>query len=127
MKSINIFNVLLSLFGLSLVAVVVIPEMAGAATLIGTLGTVNSFITGLTRIVISLAIVVFFWGLVVYLMNVGDSEKRKEGIHIMIWGVVAIFVMVSVWGIVELLQGTFSVQNKDPIIPNAIQLGNLRN
>ena len=97
------------------------PAIAGAVTIIETLNLVNTVINLLVPIIISIALVVFFWGLVQLLMNIG--EDRKKAINLMIWGVVAIFVMVSIWGIIRLLQNTFKVNNQDPILPNAIQLG----
>jgi hypothetical protein len=42
----------------------------------------------------------------------------------MIMGTMAIFVMVSVWGIVRVLQQTFQVDNAKPIVPDMIERGN---
>lgn len=51
-----------------------------------------------------LALVVFFWGLAVFIFR-GDSEGNKEkGRNIMVWGIVALFIMVSVWGIIGIVQ-----------------------
>ena len=50
---------------------------------------------------------VFIWGLVQFLANVeGD---RNEGKQHMIWGIVGMFIMVSVFGIITLLDNTFSL------------------
>jgi len=110
------------LFG-SALAVVLFPGVAGAVTILDTLNLVNTVINALVPIIISLALVVFFWGLVMYLVKIGDDAERKKGVSLMIWGVVAIFVMVSIWGIIRLLQSTFKVTSQDPIVPKAIQLG----
>ena len=40
----------------------------------------------------------------------------------MLMGVVTIFVMVSIWGIIRLLQSTFRVTSTEPVIPKTIQL-----
>lgn len=111
-----------SLLFVSLAVLVAVPSVAGAVTFLDTLGLINTIINALVPIIISLALVVFFWGLVMYLAVLGDDEKRKKAIQLMIWGVVAIFVMVSIWGLVRLLQSTFRVDNQDPIVPKAIQL-----
>jgi hypothetical protein len=116
MKSIKIF------LGAAL-AVAVIPGIAGAVTILDTLNLVNTVLNALVPIIISLALVMFFWGLVMYIVQLGNEEKRKEAMQLMIWGVIAIFVMVSIWGIIRLLQSTFKVTSSDPIIPKAIQLG----
>ena len=62
-------------------------------------------------IIISLAVLVFIWGLFMYITNPSEDEKKKEGRDIMIWGVIALFVMFSVFGLVNLLIGTFQLSN----------------
>ncbi|MDO8565104.1 MAG: hypothetical protein Q7R67_00555 [bacterium] len=55
-------------------------------------------------VIAGLALLVFFWGLAKFIMNVsGDEKAVAEGKNLMIWGLVAIFVMVSVWGILRFL------------------------
>ena len=96
------------------------PALSSAATLLDTLGLANTFLNAAIGLMITLAIVIFFWGLIKYLMEVG--EKKSEGLQIMFYGVIAIFVMVSIWGIIRLLQSTFKVTSTDPIIPKGIQI-----
>ena len=95
------------------------PALVSAQTLLNTLSLVNTFLNALIGLFITLAIVAFFWGLIKYLFNMG-TENAKDGIQIMLWGVIAIFVMVSIWGIIRLLQATFRVTSTDPIIPRGI-------
>ena len=101
-------------------ATVALPAFAGAATLLDTLALANTFLNALIGLFITLAIVVFFWGLIRYLVSVG--EEKSEGLQIMFYGVIAIFVMVSIWGIIRLLQSTFKVTSTDPVIPKGIQI-----
>lgn len=97
-----------------------LPALASAATLLDTLALASTFLNALIGLFVTLAIVVFFWGLIMYLWNV--DEKKAEGLQIMLWGVIAIFVMVSLWGIIRLLQSTFQVTSQQPIIPQGIQI-----
>lgn len=97
------------------------PIIAGAVTLKHTLGTVSGIINGIIPILLALAVLAFFWGLVTYLMDVNNPEKKKNGIQIMVMGVVVIFVMVSIWGIVRVLQSTFKVDSSKPIVPEVIE------
>src|SRR3989344_9617250 len=60
-------------------------------------------------LLITLAIVVFIYGVIRYIANANDSAKREEGRNFMIWGIIGIFVIVSIWGLVKLLAGTFGV------------------
>lgn len=52
-------------------------------------------------IVVALALLAFFWGLVKFIWS--GEEGKKDGQQLMIWGLVALFVMVSVWGIVRFI------------------------
>jgi hypothetical protein len=96
-----------------------LPSLASAATLKDTLVLFSQFLNGIIGLFITLAIVVFFWGLIKYLWSM-DSENAHEGLKIMFWGLIAIFVMVSIWGIIRLLQSTLQVQSTDPVIPKGI-------
>ena len=50
----------------------------------------------------------FLWGCVQFLWNL-DSGEQSEGKSHMIWGVVGMFIMVSVWGILGLIVSTFQL------------------
>ena len=65
---------------------------------------------------VTLAVVVFFWGLIKYLVNMG-GEGKSEGLQYMFYALIAIFVMVSIWGIIGLLQKTFGVGGGGAINP----------
>ena len=74
----------------------------------------------LIPLLIAVAVIVFFWGIVRYISGTGQEEKRKEARNLMIWGIVALFVMVSVWGLVKLLQNTLGIENRTinpPCVP----------
>jgi hypothetical protein len=64
----------------------------------------------LIPVLIALALVAFFWGLVRYVWGSG-GEGAAEGKSIMIAGLLALFIMVSVWGIIKLAQNTLGVGN----------------
>ena len=101
------------------IASLLLPAIASAATLQDTLIFLSTFLNGIIGLFITLAIVVFFWGLIKYLWSI-DNENAHEGLKIMFWGLIAIFVMVSIWGIIRLLQSTLKVTSTDPIIPKGI-------
>jgi len=60
-------------------------------------------------LLITLAIVFFIWGVGQYMLNANDSTKREEGRKFMIWGIISLFVIVSIWGLIKLLTGTFGI------------------
>jgi hypothetical protein len=108
--------------GISLLAAgtLALPALASAATILNTLALANTVLNAMIGLFITLAIVIFFWGLIRYLTAVG--EEKSAGLQIMFYGVLAIFVMVSIWGIIRLLQSTFSVTSTSPVIPQGIQI-----
>ena len=108
-------------FGLLALPFIASAANASAASgLNGTLALFNNLFNNMIALFITLAIVVFFWGLIKYLWDMG--EDKAQGLQIMMYGVIAIFVMVSIWGIIRLLQNTFKVTSTDPIIPKGIQI-----
>ncbi len=64
---------------------------------------VGEIISILVPILIGLALLLFLWGLVKFIWNSDDEGARDEGKKMMLWGVIALFVIVSVWGLVALL------------------------
>ncbi len=60
-----------------------------------------------TPFLFALALLFFFWGLALFILSAGNEEKRERGKKIMLWGIVALFVMTGIWGIIEILQNVF--------------------
>lgn len=97
-----------------------LPLMALAqVTVESTVNRVLGILNMVIFLFLTVAIVVFFWGLISYLANIGGEDAAKKGIQLMVWGIIALFVMVSVWGIIRLLQNTFGVGgNQGAIVPS---------
>jgi hypothetical protein len=58
----------------------------------------------------SLCLLYFFWGITKYIKNDAGSEKAvEEGKKIMLWGLVALFVVFSIWGIINFIRGEFGL------------------
>jgi len=53
------------------------------------------------------AVVVFLWGVVKFISAGGNQEKIKTAKGFIIWGLVGIFVLVSLQGLIYLLQQMF--------------------
>ena len=66
---------------------------------------VGGLINPIIAILVGVALLAFFWGLARFIFRVGGDEKAvEEGKRIMKWGLIALFVMVSVWGIIIFIQ-----------------------
>lgn len=92
------------------------PVFAFAA---GNLSNIETLLTSIGRlvslalpIVVGIALLGFFWGLVKFIFAAGDEVDTEKGKSLMIWSVVALFVMVSVWGLVRFI-GTATGVNQD--------------
>lgn len=89
---------------------------------IGLIQFANTALNDVMVLLITLAIVVFFWGLIKYIVSVG--EERAAGLTTIFYAIIAIFIMVSVWGVIHLLQATFGVNNSNSAeTPSQIQIG----
>jgi len=86
-------------------------------TLFNILSTISGLINLATPVVVGLALLYFFWGLATYILNAGNEEKKKDGKNIMIWGLLALFIMVSVWGIINVVRDTFQLNDTNIQVP----------
>lgn len=87
-------------------------------SVLGVLDFFQRLFNGMIGLFITIAIVAFFWGLIKYIWSV--DEKKAEGLQTMLYGVLAIFVMVSIWGIIRLIQNTFGVAGGGAITPGTV-------
>jgi hypothetical protein len=119
----NIFSMRARIIATSVLGlgVISLPALAAAQSLLDTLGFFNTLLNGAIGLLITVAIIAFFYGLVKYLFTEG-SEGKASGLRVMLMGVITIFVMVSIWGLVRLLQSTFQVTSTTPVIPQGVQI-----
>ena len=91
----------------------------GAANLSAISDLVTQFaliVAKVIPIVFALAIIYFFWGLIKLIRAAGDPKAASEGKSIMIYGVIAITIMVSIYGLVGWLQDSFGISPTATII-----------
>ena len=65
------------------------------------------FINSLVAVLASVALVIFLWGMVRFLYRSGDSHGKAADKQMLTWGLLSFFVLVSVMGIVKLMQEAF--------------------
>jgi hypothetical protein len=72
--------------------------------------------SSLVPLLIGAAIVVFLYGVLTFIVkaSAGNADGRKEGINFMIFGIIGIVVMMSVWGLVTFITSTLGT---DTVIP----------
>lgn len=96
--------------------VIALPSVAFAA---GELFVkIQGLLDPVIPIIITIAVIYFLWGVGKYIMSSGDTEKQEEARGMMIYGLIGLFVMVSVWGLVNILVSTVGLSNTAvPAIP----------
>lgn len=70
---------------------------------------VNTIIEPLIVLLIWGALVFFLYGAAQFILNAADPEARKKGQQALIWGLIGLFIMASVFGILRVVTGTFGV------------------
>lgn len=66
----------------------------------------------LIGLLFAVALAVFLYGVVEFLMKSEEDEARTKGKKHMLWGIVGLFVMFSVWAILNLVLSTFDLENQ---------------
>ena len=120
-KSISSVVSILGILATPFVALAQSNTVTTSQGIIGLIRFANTALNDVIVLLITLAIVVFFWGMVRYIT--GDGKTKAKGLSTIIYSILALFVMVSVWGIIHLLQSTFGVSNTDAAeAPSALQI-----
>lgn len=85
--------------------------MCGASNICQVASTILYIINYvLVPVLFALAFIVFLYGIVVkYIFSAGDAEKVKDGHKLILWGLIAFVVMISLWGLVNVIANTFGL------------------
>ena len=84
-------------------------DSTNATTLVTTIAkTINQWIIPL---MVLFALAYFLYGVLTYIGEREDS-KREEKKQKMFWGLIALFVMLSVWSLVFVIANTFNIDTK---------------
>ena len=76
------------------------------------LGRVSQYILNpAIGLIFALAFVYFMWGVFTMIKNADNETERATGRQNMIWGIVGMFIMVAVYGIIGVIIGTFGLTN----------------
>ena len=88
---------------------------------VGSFGEIVGFVTKTVRslipLVMTLALLYFLYGAAQYILESKDEGKREEGRQVMLYGVLALFVMVSIAGIVQVLSNSLQLNNAQLPLP----------
>lgn len=76
---------------------------------------IQNLVNSLIPLIAALALLAFFWGLAKYVFQADDEEAKEKGKNIMIAGIVALFLIAAVGGIIEFLASAFGFDTGDTV------------
>lgn len=65
-------------------------------------------------LIFALGFLLFVYGLVEFLWKINGEGDTKEGKQHMIWGIVGMLIMISVYGILDIIDNTFGLDFSNP-------------
>ena len=114
----------LSGFVLGLAPVVVLAQTTGGTPTVcagGTITTIQGMLCKIAEILgavlpvlIALGVIYFVWGVISYVIA-SDEEAKKAGRDRIIYGIIGLAVIITVWGLVAILRNTFGLTNVQTI------------
>lgn len=94
-------------FALPLVSLAAVNNLSDAGSFI--INTINNV---LVPVLFAVAFIVFLWGAFnTFILGANNDDVKEKGKGLMLWGLIGFFVMVSIWGLVNILTGTVSFGN----------------
>lgn len=78
----------------------------GPKNLAELIGVFTGLINPLIGLLTGLAVLLFVWGIVQYILYAGDEKKKKSAKDTLLYGIIALFVLFSFWSIVQLLKNS---------------------
>ncbi len=97
--------------------IVLTPALASAQAITD----VNSLTNKLTNIgnvaieiLIAFAVLYIIFNVVRYIIAADNEEERKKLGGAVLWGIVGLFVILSIWGLVNILSNTFRTNTNAP-------------
>lgn len=73
---------------------------------------INTINNVLVPVLFAVAFIVFLWGAFqTFIIGANSDDTKEKGKNLMLWGLIGFFVMVSIWGLVNILTGTVSFGN----------------
>ena len=90
--------------------VIPISLFAQTVTNLGGFATVfNNLFNVLVSLIITAGLIVFLWGVSKFIRSGDNEQERKSAREFMVWGIITLFVMISVWGLVTVVLDTFGI------------------
>lgn len=93
-------------------AVLLLPSVSFAALngLTGLLTAAKGLVNLIIPVLFGLSLIYFFWGLGQFILHdAGNDKTREDGKKKILWGIVALFVFISIFGIINWIGDTIGI------------------
>lgn len=75
---------------------------------------ISELLNTIVPILIIIGVIFFIWGVITYVIA-QDEEAKTRGRDLMIYGLIGLMVIVSMWGLVAILKNTFGISGTTTI------------
>lgn len=82
----------------------------------GIVSCIIGFFNSAIYLIMAFAVLYIVWGA----FKLMKEEGREEGKNIVMFGIIGLFVMISIWGLVNILDRTFNLSDDAVDVPNLI-------
>jgi len=103
-------------YGISLAALFA-PLMCFATTkdLKALIGVIAGYLNDILALLMGAAVVMFVWYIIQYFIKPNEGgESRTEAAKYLMWSLIGFFVILSMWGLVNILIQTFNFGQNSP-------------
>ena len=84
---------------------------------------ISTFLKKLSEVILNplillafgIAFLVFFWGIFQFIASETADAGREEGKRKIFWGLFGMFIMISSYGLIHIILGTFSIPSPSNI------------
>ena len=95
-------------------------QFGGVDTFFNNIGTFINNV--LIPLVFAISLLVFIYGMFQYFILGGASDdSREKGRQLIMWSVIAFVMMVSIWGVVNVVAGGIFPDKTPPVMPTGLQ------
>jgi TRAP-type C4-dicarboxylate transport system permease small subunit len=81
--------------------------LAAGPTIEGFIEKAQGIMNLIIPLLMTVALAVFFWGIIRYIAAAGNEEEIKKAKGYIIYGLIGIFVLIAWWGIIQIVLKTF--------------------
>ena len=117
------------IYKLSVIAIslYVLPNIVFAfpANLGGVIDMLIDIVLAIIPFLGAVAFLIFIWGVGRFIRAAGNEKEIKDSKNLLIWGVIGLFILVTIWGIMSFLKSEFGFGGTVGI--PQIQLKNITN